>query len=141
MSRPVWNRNAEIEEVEFHGPTGDIKGLALRLYNPQSRQWNINWANAKDATLGAPTIGSFKNGRGEFYDQETYKGRTILVPLHLDRDHHQFAALRAVVFGGRGEDVGSELDYGSGEGVAGHGESQQVNKSGLTHLALAVSCD
>ena len=33
----------------------------------------------KGRTLGVPTIGSFKNGRGEFYDQETYRGRTILV--------------------------------------------------------------
>jgi hypothetical protein len=79
VCRPVWNGNAEIEEVDFHGPTGDIKGLALRLYNPQSHQWSINWANAANGTLDLPTIGSFKNGRGEFYDQETYKGRTILV--------------------------------------------------------------
>jgi hypothetical protein len=30
-------------------------------------------------TLDAPTIGSFKDRRGEFYDQEAYRGRTILV--------------------------------------------------------------
>jgi hypothetical protein len=29
--------------------------------------------------LGA--VGEFKNGRGDFYDQETYNGRTILVRL------------------------------------------------------------
>ena len=51
----------------------------MRLYNPRSRQWSINWANAQNGTFDLPTIGSFKNGRGEFYDQETYKGRTILV--------------------------------------------------------------
>jgi len=26
-----------------------------------------------------PTIGEFKNGRGEFFDQETLNGRTIFV--------------------------------------------------------------
>jgi hypothetical protein len=26
-----------------------------------------------------PTIGEFKDGRGEFYDQETFNGRAILV--------------------------------------------------------------
>jgi hypothetical protein len=26
-----------------------------------------------------PTIGEFKNGRGEFYDQETFNDRAILV--------------------------------------------------------------
>jgi hypothetical protein len=29
--------------------------------------------------IGVPTIGEFKNGRGEFYDQETLHGRAILV--------------------------------------------------------------
>lgn len=29
--------------------------------------------------VGPPTIGEFKNGRGEFYDQERFSGRAILV--------------------------------------------------------------
>jgi hypothetical protein len=29
--------------------------------------------------LSQPTIGQFRNGRGEFYDQEPYNGRMILV--------------------------------------------------------------
>jgi len=29
--------------------------------------------------MGPPAIGAFKNGRGEFYDQESYDGRTILL--------------------------------------------------------------
>jgi hypothetical protein len=29
--------------------------------------------------LSQPTIGEFRNGRGEFYDQETLNGRAILV--------------------------------------------------------------
>jgi hypothetical protein len=29
--------------------------------------------------LSTPLIGDFKNGRGEFYGQEKYNGRTILV--------------------------------------------------------------
>jgi hypothetical protein len=29
--------------------------------------------------MGVPTVGEFKNGRGEFYDQETINGRMLLV--------------------------------------------------------------
>ena len=29
--------------------------------------------------MNPPTIGTFKNGRGEFYDNETFNGRPILV--------------------------------------------------------------
>jgi hypothetical protein len=78
---PVWNGRSELDQFEADGPTGHIEGLTLRLYNPQSHQWSLNWANAKDGILAIPTIGSFdaRNGRGEFYDQEVYDGRSILV--------------------------------------------------------------
>ena len=79
VTRKVWDGNANLEEFETDGPTGHIEGLTLRLYNPQSHQWSIYWANAKDAVLGQPMVGEFKNGRGEFYDQEPFNGRFILV--------------------------------------------------------------
>ena len=63
-------------------PTGHIEGLTLRVYNPQTRQWSIYWANSKDPALGQPIqpmVGEFKNGRGEFYDQELWKGRSAYV--------------------------------------------------------------
>ena len=79
VARKVWNGRANLDEFEADGPSGHIEGLTLRLYNPQSHQWNLNWANSKDGTLGPPTIGQFKNGRGEFFDQEPFNGRAILV--------------------------------------------------------------
>ena len=77
--RKVWNGRANLVELEVDGPTGHIEALSLRLYNPQSHQWSLNSANSNDGTLSVPTIGEFKNGRGEFYDQETFNGRIILV--------------------------------------------------------------
>ena len=56
-----------------------IEALSLRLYNPESRQWSLNFANARGGVMAVPTIGEFKNGRGEFYNQETLNGRAILV--------------------------------------------------------------
>jgi len=53
--------------------------LSLRLYNPASRQWSLNFAGINDGAVSPPTIGEFKNGRGEFYNQETFNGRAILV--------------------------------------------------------------
>ena len=81
VTRKVWNGRAFLEEFETDGAAGHIEGLTLRLYNPQSHQWSLNWANSKDGTLGQPTIGEFKNGRGEFLDQESFNGRAILVRL------------------------------------------------------------
>ncbi len=77
--RKIWDGRANLVELEVDGPTGHVEGLSLRLYNPQAHQWSLNFANSKGGTLGQPTIGEFKNGRGEFFDQETFKDRTILV--------------------------------------------------------------
>jgi hypothetical protein len=66
-------------ELEVGGPAGHIEGLSLRLYNPQSHQWSLNFAGSSGGTLSQPTIGEFKNGRGELFDQETLNGRAIFV--------------------------------------------------------------
>jgi hypothetical protein len=77
--RKVWDGRANLVELEVDGPEGHIEGLSLRLYNPQSHQWSLNFANSKGGAFGQPTIGEFKNGHGEFFDQELYNGRMILV--------------------------------------------------------------
>ena len=74
----IWGGRANLAEVEADGPAGHIEFLSLRLYNPQSHQWSLNVANSADGLINVPTIGGFKNGRGEFYDQETVHGRAAL---------------------------------------------------------------
>jgi hypothetical protein len=75
----VWDGRANLLELEVDGPAGHIEALSLRLYNPQSHQWSLNFSNSRGGTMSVPTIGEFKNGRGEFYDQETLNDRAILV--------------------------------------------------------------
>jgi hypothetical protein len=77
--RKVWNGRANLVELEADGPAGHFEGLSLRLYNPESHQWSLNFASSKGGTMSQPTIGEFKNGRGEFFDQETFNGRAIFV--------------------------------------------------------------
>jgi len=77
--RKVWNGRANLLELEVDGPKGHIEALSLRLYDPQSHQWSLNFANSSGGSLSQPTIGGFKDGRGEFFDQETLNGRAILV--------------------------------------------------------------
>src|ERR1700719_1688716 len=80
VTRKVWDGRAQIEEFETDSAAGGhIEGLTLRLYNPQTHQWSLSWANSKDGTLVVPQIGEFKNGRGEFYAQDTFNGKAIFV--------------------------------------------------------------
>lgn len=77
--RKVWDGKANLGELEVSGATGRIQGLSLRTYNPQSNQWHIGWVNSADGTMGPAMIGGFKNGRGEFFNQESFNGRAIFV--------------------------------------------------------------
>jgi len=94
VTRKVWDGRSQLEEFETDGPVlGHVEGMTLRLYNPDAHQWNLNWATSKTGAFGVPTIGEFKNGRGEFYDQEAFNGRAILVRIvwsDITPDSHQF---------------------------------------------------
>jgi hypothetical protein len=78
LVRKVWNGRANLVELEADGPA-HFEGLSLRLYNPESHQWSLNFSNSRGGTLSPPTIGEFKAGRGEFFGQETLDGRAIFV--------------------------------------------------------------
>src|SRR5258706_726044 len=75
----VWDGRANMVELVADGPAGHFEGLSLRLYNPQSHQWSLNFSGLGSGTIGPPAIGQFRNGRGEFYNQETLNDRAILV--------------------------------------------------------------
>lgn len=78
--RPLLNGRANFVELSVRGTAGQIEGGALRLYNPQTRQWNINYASLRNGMLTAPVYGSFDGrGRGIFLGQDMLDGRAILV--------------------------------------------------------------
>lgn len=77
--RKVWGGRANLAELEADGAAGHLEVLSLRLYDPQSHQWSLNTANSNGGTISVPTVGEFKNGRGEFFDTEPINGRSISV--------------------------------------------------------------
>jgi hypothetical protein len=89
----VLDGRANLVELKVNGPAGRLEGLSLRLYDPQARQWSLNFANISDGKLTVPSIGEFKNGRGEFYNQDTYNGRAIFVRFVITKitdDEYRF---------------------------------------------------
>jgi hypothetical protein len=78
-ARKIWGGRAQLEEIEADRPDGHWEGLTLFLYNPQSRQWSQTFMDGKEAALNAPTIGSFKDGWGELFSQDTLNGKSIQV--------------------------------------------------------------
>lgn len=72
----VWD-GANTGLIEADGPAGHLQIFALRLYDPDAHQWSIYFVTA--GGMSKPAIGEFINGRADFYDQEMYKGRFILL--------------------------------------------------------------
>lgn len=84
--KPVLEGRSNIVELSVKNPKGQIEGVALRLYNPQSRQWSLNYASLRNGTLTAPVYGGFDGtGRGIFYGQDMLEGRAILVRFVITR--------------------------------------------------------
>ena len=91
--RKVWGGRAQWEEIEADGPNGHWEGMTMFLYNPVSHQWSQSFIDSKAATLEAPLIGSFKNGRGELFAQDTFHDKSILdrgVWSNIAPDSHRF---------------------------------------------------
>ena len=77
--RKIWDGRGQLEEIEADGPNGHWEGLTLFLYNPESHQWSQSYINSKMAALEPPLVGSFKDGRGELFAQDTFQDKPILV--------------------------------------------------------------
>jgi hypothetical protein len=74
------NANFEQFEVESVDKTLRIKAQTLRIYNPASHQWSIYGVDLDNGVLSMPPeVGQFTGNRGEFFDQEDFKGRAIIV--------------------------------------------------------------
>ncbi|HSN16851.1 MAG TPA: hypothetical protein VLV87_01465 [Gammaproteobacteria bacterium] len=96
----VWGGRANLAVIDTKGPTGHLQFLSLRLYEPKSHQWTLNFAHAGSDLVGSPMHGRFHDGKGEFYNQSTLDGKGILErfvfevlkPGSRTRDEQSFSA-------------------------------------------------
>src|SRR5579863_1923654 len=92
----VWSGHAKLSELEVDGPAGRIEGAGLRLYNPQSHQWSLNWASSRDGEKQPPMIGQFAGGRGQFGDH-VINGKSVLVRRTFSDISRDFARFEPAV--------------------------------------------
>lgn len=80
--KKLLDSNANFEQFEVDSPEKHlhIKAQTLRLYNPESHQWSIYLLDLDKGEIShPPVVGQFTGNRGEFFHQEDFKGRVILV--------------------------------------------------------------
>ncbi|MDR3083019.1 MAG: hypothetical protein LBV60_19210, partial [Streptomyces sp.] len=70
--------NASHDEIDF--PTKGFTGMTLRLYEPDTGQWSLYWANSTTGRLFPPVRGGFRaDGTGLFEGDDTHHGKPVRV--------------------------------------------------------------
>jgi hypothetical protein len=82
---PLLGRRANVVELAVSGPSGQIEGLNLRLYEPQANRWSLTFVNIRDGLLTPAVYGGFRDGVGEFYGDDQLGGRPIRVRFLIFR--------------------------------------------------------
>lgn len=70
--RPLFDGAANIDEIDM--PHLGAKGLTLRLFDPETRQWSLNWSSSRSGRLFPPVIGGFGGSDGADAGAETGAG-------------------------------------------------------------------
>ncbi|MEV0605859.1 hypothetical protein AB0I61_05715 [Polymorphospora rubra] len=64
-----------LEEIIF--PVAGTQGMTLRLFDTERKEWSLYWSNTQTGVLFPPVVGTFTDGRGDFYGDDTHKGVPI----------------------------------------------------------------
>ncbi|MFF4399028.1 hypothetical protein [Streptomyces sp. NPDC001480] len=75
--RPLFDGAANIDEIDM--PHLGCKGLTLRLFDQESRQWSLNWSSSRSGKVFPPVVGRFAGDRGEFHGDDTHDGKDVRV--------------------------------------------------------------
>jgi hypothetical protein len=76
---PIIGGLGNVDDNLLELPAGSYRAATLRLFNPATGLWSIWWIDARSATLGAPVHGSFEQGIGTFFGDDTLAGRPIRI--------------------------------------------------------------
>ncbi|MFI9154466.1 hypothetical protein [Streptomyces sp. NPDC053367] len=73
----LFDGAANVDEIDM--PHLGCRGLTLRLFDPRTRQWSLNWASSRTGRLFPPVLGHFEDGRGVFHGDDAYDGKEVRV--------------------------------------------------------------
>lgn len=76
---PILGKRANLVELDVQGSSGRITGVSLRLYEPATGEWTLTFANLANGRMTEPMRGSFKDGTGTFFGDDTLGKRKVRV--------------------------------------------------------------
>lgn len=79
VTHPLLGGKGWMDEYDATRPTGRVEGLTIGLYDAKTGQWSLYWWNPASGPMGAPILGRFVDGRGEFFQDDSLDGKKIRV--------------------------------------------------------------
>lgn len=77
--RPILDGLGNVDEYRAEIDGRPMVATTIRIYNPSTKNWSLYWIDNWSAELQPPTVGRFRDGRGEFFARDTFEGREILI--------------------------------------------------------------
>ncbi|TYT26462.1 DUF1579 domain-containing protein [Luteimonas viscosa] len=82
-TRKVLGGYGNVEDNVLHLPEGTYRALALRSFDSRERQWAIWWLDGRaPGRIDVPVVGTFENGVGTFFADDTFDGVPIRIRFH-----------------------------------------------------------
>lgn len=79
-TQPVLGGFGNVEDNLLHMPEGAYRAIALRSFDRHGKQWSIWWLDGRiPGQIDVPVVGSFENGIGTFYADDTLNGIPIRI--------------------------------------------------------------
>ena len=80
VAQKILGGYGNLDDNVLEMPDGTYRAVTLRSYDVERRTWSIWWLDGRHPhQLDVPVIGSFKDGIGTFYAEDTLAGRPIRV--------------------------------------------------------------
>ena len=69
-----------IDDNEIELPGGAYRAVTLRAFDPDLKRWSIWWLDGRYPNrFDPPVVGSFEDGTGAFYGEDTLNGKPMRV--------------------------------------------------------------
>lgn len=114
-SQPLMGGYANVDDDVFDVPGGAYRGVAPRSFDPKTGLWSIWWMDSRypTAPMDPPVKGSFHNGVGTFYADDTENGRPIRIRFIWSKITRTTCHWEQAYSPDGGEDLGDQLGAGS----------------------------
>jgi|GEM_PF-719071 len=75
---PLLDGFGQIDRYRAVRNGSPVDGITLRLFNPDTGEWSLHWADTvRTGVLQPPMVGRFKGGVGEFFGDESVDGKVV----------------------------------------------------------------